>query len=269
MTGGLSAARAWAIPHFEAREAGYIGRLTGVAVDLALLSSEGPSFLFRWVHLLTGITWIGLLYYFNFVQVPFMGEAGTEPARPVATRFLVPRALWWFRWGAVGTWVTGFILILLKIQQAGGGIMSQSWGYTIQLGMLLGTIMFLNVWLIIWPKQKIVIASAEAVAAGGQADPNAAEAGKRAFMASRTNTLFSIPMLFFMGAASHLSVVGNGERPLVGVGIVFAIIAAAEANAIWGKRGEGPAKMLEKHVGVIHVGLVLAVVFYLLLEFTG
>ncbi len=237
-------------------------------MDIAMLSQEGPSFLFRWMHFLAGITWIGLLYYFNFVQVPFLGEAGTEPARPVVTRYLAPRALWWFRWGAVGTWLTGFVLILLKIQQAGPEVMGQSWGYSIQLGTLLGTLMFLNVWLIIWPKQKIVIASAEAVAAGGQADPAAVDAGKRAFLASRTNTLFSIPLLFFMAAATHLTILSGDDRPLVGLLVSCVLIALFEANAIWGKRGEGPAKMLEKHVAVIHVGLVLAILFYLLLEFT-
>jgi uncharacterized membrane protein len=235
-------------------------------LDLALLSEEGGQFLFRWIHLLAGVTWIGLLYYFNFVQVPFLSQAGTEGGRPFVARYLAPRALWWFRWGAMFTFLSGLVLIGLKVMQGGAGVLSTNWGWTIQLGALLGTIMFLNVWLIIWPNQKIVIANADAVAGGAAADPKAGPAGARAFLASRTNTLFSIPMLFFMGAASHLSVVGDGEKPFIGLGIVVAVTGAIEANAIMGKRNEGPSKMLEKHTGVIHVGLALAVVFYLLLE---
>lgn len=231
-------------------------------MDLALFSAEGGQFLLRWFHFLAGITWIGLLYYFNFVQVPFLGQAGTEGGRPFVTRFLAPRALWWFRWGAMGTFLTGLLLMGWLMGTKG---MASSWGWTIQLGGLLGTIMFLNVWLIIWPKQKIVIASAESVAGGGAADPAAAPAGARAFLASRTNTLLSIPMLFNMAAASHLAVVPAGKSPVIGLAVVLAIVAAIEGNALMGKRNEGPAKMLEKPVVVIHVGLVLAVVFYLLL----
>ena len=176
-------------------------------MDLVLLSQEGLAFLFRWIHFLAGITWIGLLYYFNFVQVPFFAET-EAPVRSGAIAKLVPRALWWFRWGAMFTFLSGLAIILLRIVQGGGAVMSTSWGVTISIGALLGILMFLNVWLIIWPNQKIVIASTQAVLAGGQADPAAAGAGAKAFVASRTNTLFSIPMLFFMAAASHLTLFG-------------------------------------------------------------
>jgi len=234
---------------------------------MALLGSEGLPFLLRWLHFLAGITWIGILYYFNFVQVPFMGQAGTEAGRPVVLRFLAPRALWWFRWGAMFTFLSGLGIILHKVSVAGPSVLGSSWGITIQIGALLGTIMFLNVWLVIWPKQKIVIASAEAVAGGGAADPNAAAAGGRALLASRTNTLFSIPMLFFMAAASHLPLsIAKGANVMLPVGIIVAVIALAEANALWGKKGEGAAKMLDKHVAVIHIGLVLAVAFYAILD---
>ncbi|MFZ5477839.1 MAG: urate hydroxylase PuuD [Myxococcota bacterium] len=233
---------------------------------MALFSTEGVLFLLRWIHFMAGITWIGLLYYFNFVQGSFMAEAGTEPARPFVTRKLLPRALWWFRWGAMFTFLSGLAIILINVAEGGTQVLAQNWGVLIQIGALLGTLMFLNVWLIIWPKQKIVIASAEAVANGGQADPAAAAAAPRAFLASRTNTLFSIPMLFFMGAARHLSVVGEGAKAAVPAAICTVIILAFEANAIWGKKNEGPSKMLEKHVAVIHVGLVLALVLYLVVE---
>ena len=235
-------------------------------MDLSLFSKAGPEFLFAWFHFLAGITWIGLLYYFNLVQVPFMAEAPAE-AKPGITRMLVPRALWWFRWGAVFTLLSGLAIILYRMAIAGASIMSTSWGVGISLGALLGTVMFLNVWLVIWPKQKVVIASANAVAGGGQADPKAADAAARAFLASRTNVLFSIPMLFFMG--NHRLVFFSGEPKMsigVPLGICTAITALVEANALWGKKGQGAAKMLDKHVAVIHIGLVLAFVFYFLVD---
>ena len=231
-------------------------------MELALLTQEAVPFLLRWLHFLAGITWIGLLYYFNFVQVPFMAEADAA-VKPHVVRKLAPRALWWFRWGAMLTFLTGFVYLIWGAAHGSG--MGTPWMNTISIGATLGTLMFLNVWLIIWPKQKVVIASAEAVAAGGQADPNAAEAGNRAFLASRTNTFFSIPMLFFMGAASHLTTAGLGPSN-AGVGLCTALIMAVEANAIWGKKGQGPSKMLDKHVAVIHAGLGFALVLYLIAE---
>src|SRR5512134_716795 len=166
---------------------------------------EAAHFFFRWFHFLAGITWIGILYYFNFVQTPFFAE--TEAGvRTGAIQKLVPRALWWFRWGAMFTFLAGFLMYVIRMHEMGGGLFfSSSYGVTITLGGLIGTMMFLNVWLIIWPNQQIVIASANQVAQGGQALPAAAGAGRRAALTSRTNTVFSIPMLFYMGAASHYS----------------------------------------------------------------
>src|SRR5579864_328920 len=156
--------------------------------------------LLRWLHFLFGITWIGLLYYFNLVQTPFFAE--TEPAvRSGAIQKLVPRALWWFRWGAAGTVLFGLLDMLIWWDRLGWAW--TPWAVAIITGGTLGIIMFLNVWLVIWPNQKIVIANAVAVAGGAQANPAAAPAGRRGAIASRTNVLFSIPMLFFMGAASH------------------------------------------------------------------
>ena len=122
--------------------------------------------------------------------------------------------------------------------------------------------MFLNVWLIIWPAQQIVIASSESVASGGEADPNAASALCRAGLASRTNTLFSIPMLFFMGAARGLTFSGAVESTCYAVIAVTIVIAILELNAIKGKMG--PMASVK---GVIHSGLGLTVVLYLLLVF--
>ena len=170
---------------------------------MALFSSEGVEFIFRWGHFLAGITWIGILYYFNFIQGSWFKETDAS-AKSAAVQKLVPRALWWFRWGAMGTWITGMYIIWHKGNMAGAEVYQTSWGLMILTGALLGTCMFLNVWLIIWPAQKVVIASAVQTAGGGQAIPEAAACGAKAGLASRTNTLFSIPLLFFMGAASHL-----------------------------------------------------------------
>ena len=122
--------------------------------DIALFSSFGLDYIFRWVHFLAGITWIGLLYYFNFVQTEYFKEAEAEH-RSGAIQKLVPRALWWFRWGAMITFLTGVAMLAYRHT----GI-----SYDITVGATLGTLMFLNVWLIIWPNQKIVIASATQVA---------------------------------------------------------------------------------------------------------
>lgn len=234
---------------------------------MALFTSDGLAFLLRWIHLLAGVTWIGLLYYFNVVQVPFMGQAGTEAARPLVVRMLVPRALWWFRWGAMFTFLSGTFIILWKMWTGGAAVLSTSWGIAILTGALFGTIMFLNVWLVIWPNQQVVIASAEAVAGGGTADPAAAGAGARAFLASRTNTLFSIPMLFFMGAASHLPLFGEPSMNVwIPYGIVVVIAAAIEAIALTGKKGEGPAKLFDQHTNVIYAGLGLSAVVYALID---
>lgn len=236
-------------------------------MDLALLSTESLPFLLRWLHFLAGITWIGLLYYFNFVQVPFLGELKADDDKDKATRSrmvrgLVPRALWWFRWGAMLTFLSGLGIIAWRMGKE-GITMDSPWMGIIGIGATLGTLMFLNVWLIIWPKQKIVIASAEAVAGGGQPDPAAADAGNKAFVASRTNTLFSIPMLFFMGAANHLP----GLVPsMMSQGLATALILAVEANVLFGKKGVGPSKILDKHGSVAHAGLGFAVVLYLVME---
>ena len=189
----------------------------------ALLSFDGGLFLLRWIHFLSGITWIGVLYYFNFIQTPFFANA--DPAvRSGMIRGLVPNALWWFRWGAMFTFLSGWLIVLLKIHQAGGIAPISGYLSLILTGGLMGTLMWFNVWFVIWPAQQVVIASAEQVAAGGEAIPEAAARGQRAGLASRTNTLFSIPMLFFMGSASHLQGLlsadsGHGSRALRGLAV--------------------------------------------------
>src|ERR1700730_14047198 len=153
----------------------------GVGLARALIIA-----LSRWVHLLAGITWIGLLYYFNFVQVPAFAQFDPA-ARTEAVRKLVPRALLWFRMAAALTFVTG-ILILGSEPGDMKGKYFKSWqGMTIFAGMLTATVMMLNVWLVIWPNQKVVIANAERTATGGDPDPAAEPAARQDALAARTN----------------------------------------------------------------------------------
>lgn len=227
-------------------------------------TSFGIEMLLRWGHFLAGITWIGMLYYFNFVQTEFFKEAEAG-AKSDAIQKLVPRALWWFRWGAMFTFLTG--LSILAVRGAG-------WPTDIYIGALLGTFMFLNVWLIIWPSQKIVIASAKQVAGGGAAIPEAADSLAIAGLASRTNTLFSIPMLFFMGASTHYP---HPNVTMLATLLAVLIILVLEYNAARTslvKRFDffnklppaGKMGPMASVTGVIHCGLALTVVLYLIID---
>lgn len=221
------------------------------------LFGETSLLIVRWVHFLAGIVWIGHLYYFNFVQAPFFAEIDAN-TKNIAISKLVPRALWWFRWGAKVTFLAGLYLLLSKGHAAGGPeVYYSSWGLTILVGSLLGTLMYLNVWCVIWPNQKVVIASANQVIGGGQALPNAAACGAKALLASRTNTMFSIPMLLFMGMASHASFNLQAESWTLLWAAVFVIIGALEANALFGKIG-----YMSTVKGVISCGFALAAVLY-------
>lgn len=228
-------------------------------MNVALFTIDGFLFFLRWFHIFFGVIWIGLLYYFNFVQGPFFAETDTATKSNV-TQKLAPRALWWFRYGALMTLITGLLLVTARSHQ--GFSFQTSWGINILTGMTLGTLMYLNVWMIIWPNQKIVIASATQVANGGQAIPEAASAGAKAGLASRTNVLFSIPMLFFMAAARNLNVsVQEGANFNLAFGLLAIVILALQFNAIKGKTG--PMTSVK---GVIHCGLGLTVVLYAIIE---
>ena len=225
---------------------------------------EFTQFMLRWVHFLSGVTWIGILYYFNFVQTPFFAE--TEAGvRTAAIQKLVPRALWWFRWGAMFTFLAGISIYLMRMSELGAGLFySSPYGITITVGGLLGTLMFLNVWLVIWPNQQVVIASANQVASGGQALPAAAGAGRRSGLTSRTNTVFSIPMLLYMGAASHFPqmVHQSNSRGLFWL-LVIIIVGAVEANALIGTQGATKVP-LDSVKGALWFGFLLAGILFLL-----
>ncbi|MGH2739209.1 MAG: urate hydroxylase PuuD [Actinomycetota bacterium] len=239
---------------------------------MEIFTVEGGALLARWTHFLAGITWIGLLYYFNFVQVPFFAEIEPD-VRGTAIRKLVPRALAWFRYSAALTFFAGLSLILIRIAQFGwenwDDVLTQPFPFGIPIlsGMILGTIMFLNVWGVIWPNQKIVIASAEKTAAGGEADPKAADAGRRGLLASRTNVVLSIPMLFFMATSSHLplySEATTSEKALYAL-IAGGVVLLVELNALLGLTGS-LKKPLEKVGSAILSGFGLFAVIYVVMQ---
>lgn len=200
----------------------------------------GLAYGFRWLHIVFGIAWIGLLWYFNLVQVPAFAAFGTEgdgpKARNMALDQLARRALWYFRWAAVATVVTGLLITGFTKDYFSNNFGSSSRGLSISTGILLGLIMFLNVWGVIWRKQKVVLANAANVLGGGQADPKAAAAGRAALTASRQNTIFSVSMIWFMTYTSHGPLSSTQELSGSKVGIYWLvtliIIAVLEVNAL-------------------------------------
>jgi uncharacterized membrane protein len=235
---------------------------------MALFTGEGWLFLLRWFHFLAGITWIGLLYYFNFVQTPFFATAEAPVRAGMVAGGLLNRALWWFRWGAMITFITGWLIILHRIGRMGlGPFFDTSYGWAIFIGGMLGSLMWANVWFVIWPGQQVVMASAQQVKGGGQAIPEAAARGQRAGFASRTNTLLSIPMLFFMGAAAHLPLFPHVTKAanysmLV---VLLVLMAIVEINAMVGTTGPGK-KMLSTLKGTFWGGFVLTAILYFAIE---
>ena len=229
---------------------------------------SGPlSFLIRYAHVISGVTWIGLLYFFNFVQVPAYAEL-SDGARSEALRKLTFRALWWFRYAALLTFLFG--VALLGIQGDGENMdlyLSGTSGTAILTGMLLGITMFLNVWGVIWRSQKVVIGSAESVAGGGQANPAAAGEAKKAGRASRCNTLFSIPMLFFMVFAAHGNIwfgqeIGGTAVYWVLVLAIWAVVEGSALGLIGGLDSPFCKLAFDKHRDTIIAGFGMLVVLY-------
>ena len=174
-----------------------------------VLSGNVAGSVIIWFHVLAGITWIGLLYYFNFVQVPALGDAMSDEGGPGGagiTKYVAPRALLWFRWGAAATWLSGAAFLLhpgapTTLDNAFLLGMNRDpvnqYALTIGVGAWLGTIMLFNVWVLIWPNQKKILGMVEASA------DEIAKAKNIAFMASRSNTLMSIPLVMSMIGAHH------------------------------------------------------------------
>jgi uncharacterized membrane protein len=236
---------------------------------MEIFTQTGGVILSRWAHYLAGVTWIGLLYYFNFVQVPSFAAFEVGP-RTEAVRKLVPRALWWFRYGALLTLLSGLSILAFQEQLDDMDYFKTPGGTAIALGALLAVVMFANVWGVIWPNQKKFIANAEATATGAEADPTAAALGRKALCASRTNTLFSIPMLFFMGAASHFAPIyqggDGGERALFWL-VAVLFIVLIEAIALSAPAAGAPtAWHIDSHRNTIIAGFVLAAVYILMFE---
>ena len=201
---------------------------------------------FRAFHILFGIAWIGLLYYFNFVQTEYVKVADPDAKADVMKK-LAPNALWWFRWAAFFTFLTGLILIHQITARIGTEII---------LGVTMGTIMMLNVWGIIWRNQKIVL---------GMKDGDVATAAAKAGLASRTNTLFSVPMLMYMVYSAHApgSYLVLEDWSSLSLIIGLAIIFVIEGNAIWGKM----LPVIASVRAVITSSFVLAIIFKLITDF--
>ncbi|MEO8307412.1 MAG: urate hydroxylase PuuD [Pseudomonadota bacterium] len=180
---------------------------TGVVLALLLFLGVGPVHfnalgLARWLHILSGVMWIGLLYYFNVVQTPGLAVAAADKGGPGGagvSKYIAPRALLWFRWSALATWLTGAWYLGKNFTSAFtfGNFGQDAYGLTIGIGAWLGTIMLFNVWVLIWPNQKKILGIVPAT------DAEKAKARKVAAMASRTNFVLSIPLLACMAAAGH------------------------------------------------------------------
>ena len=184
--------------HKLALTAGFTLAFVFLAIGAANGNMPGVAELARWGHFLAGITWIGLLYYLNFCHVPvFAGLSADTKGELTRDGSIVRRVLWWFRWGAMLTLIFGIILYL-NLGDFGSGA-----GWDIRIGALFGMIMWFNVWFIIWPAQKRILGIVE----GASADEKAA-LGKRALIASRTNTILSIPMLLLMASSAHFRLFG-------------------------------------------------------------
>ncbi|MBT3330091.1 MAG: hypothetical protein HOK21_10230 [Rhodospirillaceae bacterium] len=170
-------------------------------VDTIAFDMAWATFAMRWLHVICGVMWIGILWYFNFVQIPTMPSIPDE-LKPAVGKHIAPAALWWFRWGAMGTIVTGLILAAMNgyiVEAISLGLTDGVPKHTaIGIGMWLGTIMWFNVWFIIWPAQQKALGIVDA-----EPDVKAASA-RTAMLFSRTNTLLSFPMLYAMVSAQNI-----------------------------------------------------------------
>jgi uncharacterized membrane protein len=244
-----------------------------VALAADLFSRFGLEEVWRWLHVVVGIAWIGLLYYFNLVQVPAFAELDPA-ARNQSIDKLASRALWWFRWAAAATLLMGILILGTEepIPDKTGFSSDYAgtiFGTSIYTGILFAVTMFLNVWLIIWPNQKKVIANARNVLAGGEADPAAATAGRKALLASRTNVLFSFTMIWFMVTTSAVGGLGYSSADGILVYwivtlVIWAVLEAYGTGMIGGTAAGGHRVWEETVPNILISGAVLWVVFMVL-----
>ena len=219
-------------------------------------------------HILAGVTWIGLLYFFNFVQTPAMPEL-SDGARSEVLRKITFRALWWFRYAALLTFLFGLLLVGVQSNSdvPGYNYFEGPSGTAILTGMLFGITMFVNVWGIIWRNQKIVIGNAENVAAGGEANPDAPAAAKAAARASRCNTLFSIPMLWFMvfsahGGGFYQTATGGTIVYWLLVLVLWGFIEASALGFVGGLDNAFNKQAFDTHKNTIIAGFILLAVIW-------
>jgi uncharacterized membrane protein len=239
-----------------------------------LFDQDGLWGAFRMAHVIVGIMWMGLLWFFNIVQTPAFAEMDAG-ARNQAFDKLTWRALWWFRWAAAATVAFGVLILGIQPDVYDADYFKTPSGLTLLVGMIFGLTMFANVWFVIWPKQQIVIGNARNVLAGREADPNAAAAARRGAMASRQNTIFSLPLLVFMVGASHFYTgshwVAEAEGSDIAVFLIvsLAIFALLEANALGllgGTDAGGFRTIYDSHANALWAGTALIVILYLLSE---
>lgn len=234
------------------------------------------NFWFRYLHVLAGITWIGLLYYFNLVQVPGLAAYGDEgKARNITVTQIATRALWWFRWASIATLATGLLIVgvlpdyMQDFMNHVGNSPSNAKNAVITVGMILGITMAANVWMIIWKNQKVVIANATNVLAGGEANPDAATCGRRAMLASRQNMIFSVSMLFFMVGAAHyypeaFTATTGSAYTFVLISVVISALLQMNCLGLFGgiKAGNKMLWPYETHKNAIITSVVLFVVLF-------
>jgi uncharacterized membrane protein len=236
------------------------------------------TFTFRWLHILVGIAWIGLLYYFNLVQVPGLAAYGDEgKARNITIDKIARRALWWFRWAAIATLATGLLITGQKDYWnnfMNGSVSGNGHDVAISVGMVLGILMAANVWMIIWKNQKVVLANVVNVLGGGEANADAPTAGRKALLASRQNMIFSVSMLFFMVGSAHFysgafgDATSSNARLFFIISIVITALLELNAIGIFGgiKAGNKMLWMYESHKNALITSGVLWFVLWILSE---
>lgn len=251
---------------------------------MEIFHTNGWFGIFRMAHVFAAVMWMGLLWFFNFVQTPAYAEMEAG-SRNDALDKLTWRALWWFRWAAAATVLFGILLLMLgsMAKDTIGQYNSKAFwlhsagGPTLLVAILFALTMLGNVWLVIWPKQQVVIANARTLKAGGEANPAAAAAGRAGAMASRQNTIFSLPVLVLMVGVSHFwgspainRTPISSSKSVIFILIGVAILVVMELNAlgkISGRGNTGMNVLYETHKNAIYAGSGLIVLLYVVGEF--